>query len=104
MPEASFVERVAAASLGNFLYLVWLLPAIAAGTQHFDALDALPQGLDGIYREFLRTRKTADEALWRRVYEPILGVLAAAQAPLTPRRSGTVHRHSTARYALACTI
>ncbi len=78
-----FLDRVVRASDGNFLYVVWLLPAIAAGTQRFDTAAALPQGLDSIYREFLRTRRTRDEARWRTVYEPILGVLAAAQEPLS---------------------
>jgi hypothetical protein len=77
------MQRVTAASAGNFLYLVWLLPAIAAGTQRFDRLEALPQGLDGIYREFLRTRCTADTNAWRSRYRPLLGVLAVAKAPLT---------------------
>ncbi|MEZ4730272.1 MAG: hypothetical protein R3E79_24340 [Caldilineaceae bacterium] len=83
MAAGTFVEGVVSASRGNFLYLVWLLPAIAAGSQRFDTLAALPQGLDGIYREFLRTRKTEDTTQWRRLYEPVLGVLVAAQAPLT---------------------
>lgn len=82
LPEA-FVDRVTAASQGNFLYVVWLLSAIAAGSQRFDVLAVLPQGLDGIYREFLRTRRTQDQEQWRRTYEPLLGILAAAQAPLT---------------------
>jgi hypothetical protein len=80
----TFVERVTTASCGNFLYLIWLLPAIADGTQRFDALEALPRGLDGIYREFLRTRKVgSDEERWRNQYRPAIGVLAAARAALT---------------------
>lgn len=78
-----FAEWVMTASQGNFLYVIWLLRAITAGAQRFDTLDALPQGLDSIYREFLRTRKTRNEVQWRRLYEPLLGVLVAAQAPLT---------------------
>jgi hypothetical protein len=56
MAADAFITRVAAASESNFLHLLWLLRAIAAGTQRFDKLEALPQGLDGVYREFLCTR------------------------------------------------
>jgi hypothetical protein len=78
-----FIERVSVASQGNFLCLVLLLPAVAAGTQRFDTPEDLPQGLDEIYREFMRNRKTRDEDRWRKICEPILGVLAVAKVPLT---------------------
>lgn len=84
MQPQAFIERVTTASQDNFLYLVWLLPAVADGTQQFDALEALPKGLDGIYREFLRTRTVGgDIHRWRDHYRPLLGALAAAQEPLT---------------------
>jgi hypothetical protein len=84
MPADRFIELVTTASAGNFLYLVWLLPAIADGSQRFDRLSDLPKGLDGIYREFLRTRRVGkDIARWRQTYRPLLGTLAATQAPLT---------------------
>jgi hypothetical protein len=84
MPAETFVQRVTTASRGNFLYLVWLLRAIEEGIQGFEALETLPQGLDGIYREFLRTRAMGqDIGRWRERYRPILGALAAAQEPLT---------------------
>jgi tetratricopeptide (TPR) repeat protein len=87
-PHEVFVERVATASHGNFLYVVWLLRDVAAGIQCFDTLEALPQGLDGIYREFLRTRTIGEKGSWRRLYRPILGALVAAQAPLTAEQVG----------------
>jgi hypothetical protein len=81
-PEA-LATRVAQASGGNFLYVVWLLRGIAEGAQRLDQLDTLPQGLDGIYREFLRTRTVGKgQREWRGLYRPLLGALAAAQAPL----------------------
>ena len=84
MSQDVFIEQITRASRGNFLYLVWLLPAIAAGTQHFDNLATLPQGLDGIYREFLRTREVGEvKRTWRGIYRPILSALVAAQSPLT---------------------
>ncbi len=80
----TFLERVTTASQCNFLYLVWLLRGIAEGTQQFKTLDDLPDGLDGIYREFLRTRTVGENRKnWQNMYRPLLGVLAAAQAPLT---------------------
>jgi archaellum biogenesis ATPase FlaH len=85
-PQA-FMDRISEASDGNFLYLVWLLRAIAEETQRFDTLEVLPQGLDGIYREFLRTRPLGrDLHRWRERYRPLLGTLAAAQAPLTAQQ------------------
>jgi len=84
MQHQAFIERVTEASQGNFLYLVWLLPAVADGTQRFDALGVLPKGLDGIHREFLRTRMVGKNiGQWRDHYRPLLGVLAAAQEALT---------------------
>ena len=83
MSHDAFIKRVTKGSQGNFLYVVWLLPAIAAGTQRFDSLEALPWGLDGIYREFLRTRKVGAEEKWRSCYRPLLGFVAVAQEPLT---------------------
>ncbi len=84
-----FVEQVSAASGGNFLYLVWVLRAVAEGTQAADRLDALPVGLDGVYREFLRTRTVGkDIKLWRDRYRLVLGVLAAAREPLTAEQVG----------------
>lgn len=84
LPRNMFIEQLAHASGGNFLYLVWLLRAIAAGTQRLDTIEDLPQRLDGIYREFLRTRTFGrNRQQWRSLYRPVLGVLAAAQAPLS---------------------
>jgi WD40 repeat protein len=81
-PDA-FVGRVTEASQGNFLYLVWLLRSVEEGVQRFGALEVLPEGLDGIYREFLRTRTPGEDIhTWRKQYRPLLGMLAAAQAPL----------------------
>jgi hypothetical protein len=83
MSHDAFIKRVTEGCHGNLLYVVWLLPAIAAGTQRFDSLEALPQGLDGIYREFLRTRIVGDKEKWRSYYRPLFGVLAVAYESLT---------------------
>lgn len=84
MSRAEFVDQIMRASQGNFLYVIWLLPAIASGAQSFGTLSALPEGLAGIYGDFLRTRLVGrDINLWRERYRPLLAFLTAAQAPLT---------------------
>ena len=84
MSAENVANRIALASGGNFLYVVWLLRAIAKGVQRFDVLEALPPGLDGVYREFLRTRRLGDDKqAWRTSYRPLLGILAAARQALT---------------------
>jgi tetratricopeptide (TPR) repeat protein len=84
MAPETLAERVAQASGGNFLYVVWLLKAIANDPRRLDALDELPDGLDGVYREFLRTRRIGDDKrAWRSSYRPVLGILAVARSELT---------------------
>lgn len=81
--QDDFAVRAANASKGNFLYLNWLLPAVAKGDQSPHSEASFPTGLDSIYREFLRTRVVGRyRREWRRLYRPLLGVLAATQAPL----------------------
>lgn len=82
-PDA-FVQQATEASRGSFLYLVWLLRSVEDGMQLLDTSEGFPEGLDGIYREFLRTREVGkDIREWRNQYRALLGVLAAAQEPLT---------------------
>jgi len=78
-PE-TFVNRLTELSTGNFLYTKILLNDIEAGRQTLDDLSALPQSLDEIYHGFLK-RFTVTE--WEERYQPILGVLAVAQEPIT---------------------
>ncbi|MBN1487827.1 MAG: ATP-binding protein [Anaerolineae bacterium] len=79
-----FVKRVVEASGGNFLYLIWLLSGIETGPHRPDTLNEFPHGLDGVYREFLRTRALgANKHKWRDRYRPLLGILATAQTALT---------------------
>ncbi|MEG3918531.1 AAA family ATPase [Microcoleus sp. T3_A4] len=76
----TFVNRLSELSSGNFLYTKILLNDIEAGRQTLDDLSALPQSLDEIYHGFLK-RFTVSE--WEERYQPILGVLAVAQEPIT---------------------
>jgi WD40 repeat protein len=78
-PQA-LVERLVALSTGNFLYTRVVLNDICAGQQSLDDLQALPPGLDSVYHAFLR-RFTPGE--WEERYQPMFGVLAVAQEPIT---------------------
>lgn len=81
--DNAFVDRVVAASRGNFLYVAWLLRAVEDGAWWPDASGELPRGLDGLYREFLSTRRMGPEREgWTSLYRPVLGALVAAQEPL----------------------
>lgn len=79
----TLIDRAIIASQGNFLYLAFLLPAIATSNHPLQVTNTLPEGLDGIYRELLRLRIGKNLSSWRTSYRPLLGVLATAQAPLT---------------------
>ncbi|MCP4544677.1 MAG: ATP-binding protein [Chloroflexi bacterium] len=79
MPQ-TLVDRVAKLARGNFLYTNVLLNDVETGQQPLDDLATLPKSLDDIYHRFLR-RFTVSE--WEDRYQPLLGVLAAAQEPLT---------------------
>ena len=84
MQRRAFIERATEASQGNFLYLIWLLRAVEESVQQVDALETLPRELGSVYREFLRACTIGEDIRrWRDHYRPLLGVLAAAQAPLT---------------------
>jgi WD40 repeat protein len=77
----TFVNRLSELSTGNFLYTKILLNDIEAGRQSLDDLSALPRSLDEIYHGFLLKRFTVTE--WEERYQPILGVLAVVQEPIT---------------------
>jgi WD40 repeat protein len=78
-----FIENAKSASKGNFLYLVLLLSDLEKNDLQIINLDALPSGLNGIYREFLRNRTIGKNLdYWRNQYRPIFGLLIVAQAPL----------------------
>lgn len=81
--RATLLDR----SHGNFLYLKYVLQGLrddcVAGRRP-TAPAQLPIGLDQVYQEFLGrvlARKAQDD--WRRMYRPVLGVLAVAQEPLS---------------------
>ncbi len=86
MDPATLRNELLTRSSGNFLYLKYVLQGlredIAAGRPP-PPVDRLPMGLDAVYSEFL-DRVLASKAKndWRRIYRPVLGVLAVAQEAL----------------------
>ena len=84
LPQGSFVTTVSAKSDGNFLYVTYLLKMLAQRPLEITktTLEQLPNGLDGIYREFLYRLVGKDKTTWRSQYAPVLGTLAIAQEAL----------------------
>ncbi|MBD1808124.1 tetratricopeptide repeat protein [Microcoleus sp. FACHB-SPT15] len=85
LPQGSFVTTVSTKSDGNFLYVTYLLKMLAQGHLEITktTLEQLPDGLDGIYREFLYRLVGKDKSTWRSQYAPVLGTLAITQEALT---------------------
>ncbi|MGO9602038.1 MAG: tetratricopeptide repeat protein [Candidatus Binataceae bacterium] len=74
------VERIVAASGGNFLYLRKLRDAVTEGLMDLAALEDLPQGLVGLYERWFR-RQFRDAAAYEK-YRPLIEVLVAAEHPV----------------------
>jgi hypothetical protein len=71
---------------GNFLYIRFLLNAIAQGKRSLDQLDGLPKGLDALYFDSLQRVVEQGKGDWYQDYAPLMGVLAVAQESLTQRQ------------------
>jgi hypothetical protein len=72
-------------SKGNFLYVKHLLQMVSASERIIDLgfIQTLPEGLDGIYREFLARLTSSKIDEWVSQYAPLLGILSVAKASLT---------------------
>jgi hypothetical protein len=70
-------------SEGNFLYVRFLLDAIADDQQSITELGNLPKGLDALYFDSLRRVVKLGKKDWGNIYAPYLGVLSVAQEGLT---------------------
>ncbi len=77
-------DKVAEASRGNFLYLYHYAQGLRGGDASLLDLAALPEGLHGIYRDFLaKVRDGVDDVVyWDQTCKPVLGALAVAREPL----------------------
>ena len=88
-PQEMLVKTVGDKSEGNFLYVSYLLEGLSKQEEDITQilLNSLPEGLDGIYKNFLtrlveKGDKRGNRNTWRE-YSPILGILAIAQEALT---------------------
>lgn len=87
LSSLAFEEHIVEASGGNFLYLTWLLPAIARG-ERLEYLTSPPKDLYEIYLEYLRTRVIFKDVqgTWRQLYRPLLAALVVAREALSIRQ------------------
>jgi hypothetical protein len=84
--RAEFVANIASLSEGNFMYLVHVLPEIAAGRLAPDAtggIGTLPRGLKGYYQRHWRDMKDADPDRFSALQRPVLCFLAISREPVT---------------------
>ncbi len=78
---AALIDRIEAASDGNFLYLRMLREGVAERKIELDAPEGLPPGLVGLYERWFR-RQFPDVAEYERDVLPVLEVMAAAEHPV----------------------
>ena len=87
---AELGKEIAKASEGNFLYAHYVLAELADAPYSGGAEGLeLPNGLTGIYRQYL-VREIAPDRVdheWRKLYRPILGLIAVSRdAGISPHR------------------
>jgi len=79
-----FASRLAFAAAGVFLYVAMVLDELQ-GRADGDLPElehlALPDGLGGLYHDFLRRELGRDDRDWFEIYEPLLGLIAVARGP-----------------------
>jgi hypothetical protein len=83
---AAFVAEVTKLSEGNFMYLVYVLPEIAAGRLSRPTeggIGGLPRGLTGYYKRHWRDMKDADPGRFQALQRPVLCFLAISREPVT---------------------
>jgi hypothetical protein len=73
---------------GNFLYATHLLRTLGSRTNPIDraSLEALPDGLDGVYFDSLGRLRGADPDAWEERYLPTLGTIAVVQEAITEQQ------------------
>jgi hypothetical protein len=80
------IDTIAEKSEGNFLYVRFLLDAIANGQRSLTELEGLPEGLDGLYYQSLERVVELGKQDWYTTYAPFMGILSVARTSLTPRQ------------------
>ena len=76
----SLATRIAEAADGNFLYARYVVQTIVSepGRTHDLSELALPSGLGGVYRSFLKRDLGLSIERWNDAFRPLLGVIAEA--------------------------
>ena len=76
---ADFVDR----SEGNFMYLRYVIGAIAVGIEHDRSPSSLPRGLRNYYEDHWRRMRSSSEEEWFELQLPVLLVLTVVAEPVT---------------------
>jgi hypothetical protein len=79
----AFKTALVKKSEGNFIYLFYILPAIAEGKFKKGTLDELPQGLKAYYRSHWDLMQIAGQDEFNEIYAPIVCLLATVREPVT---------------------
>ena len=86
LEATAFVTEMTKLSEGNFMYLVHVLPEIAAGRlsrETVGGIGGLPRGLKGYYRRHWREMKDTDPERFATFQRPVLCFLAISREPVT---------------------
>ena len=83
LSEEKFVAEILGKSAGNFMYLHYVLAAIAGGEFKDYSLENLPDGLKEYYRGHWRAMRGVDPAAFEQMHQQIICRLAAADRPVT---------------------
>jgi hypothetical protein len=86
LEPTAFVTEMTKLSEGNFMYLVHVLPEIAAGRLSrptVGEVGGLPRGLTGYYKRHWRDMKDADPGRFSTLQRPVLCFLAVSREPVT---------------------
>jgi len=78
-----FVDALVRKSEGNFIYLRYVLPAVASGGFKNGTISELPQGLGEYYQSHWNQMQIASPVEFDELYAPIVCMLAVAREPVT---------------------
>lgn len=81
--EKAFTRALVKKGEGNFIYLRYVLPAVAEGRFHEGTVDELPQGLVEYYRSHWRQMQIAEPTEFDDLYAPMVCMLAVVREPVT---------------------
>lgn len=78
-----FLDALVQKSEGNFIYLRYVLPAIASGRFIKGTINELPKGLDEYYQSHWNQMQIASPVEFDELYAPIVCMLAVVREPVT---------------------